>query len=197
MNKYLSKAAPADDIEGLLLALFGHRSHFAHRARRASTLPRQPPACEATTATMPNRSTPPPAPPPAPAPPAAGAARRRHFRASDVAIHLDMAVIGDVCVGVGLAGYRSVLVSFLDDESGSQAALLAALARADTGALRERAHALKGAAASMGLRAVQAAASRLETEAHHLNDADRAAAAANLRQLLQTARALLQRMGFA
>ena len=108
-----------------------------------------------------------------------------------------MAVIGDVCVGVGLAGYRSVLVGFLDDESGSQAALLAALGQADTAALRERAHAVKGAAASMGLRAVRDATSRLETEAQHLGDAERAAAATDLRSLLDTARALLRRMGFA
>ena len=39
-------------------------------------------------------------------------AARRRFRASDVATHLDMAMIGDVCVGVGLAGYRSVLAGF-------------------------------------------------------------------------------------
>ena len=108
-----------------------------------------------------------------------------------------MAVIGEVCVGVGLAGYRSVLASLLDDESGSQAALLAALAQADRAAVRDRAHAVKGAAASLGLRALCAAASRLETDADRLDGSDRSAAAADLRCLLDTAQALLQRMGFA
>ncbi len=108
-----------------------------------------------------------------------------------------MAVIGDVCVGVGLAGYRSVLGDFLGDESGSQAALLAALEQADSDAMRDRAHAVKGAAASLGLRALRDAATRLESEAASRDYAERAAAASQLRDLLETARALLQRMGFA
>ena len=49
----------------------------------------------------------------------------------------------------------------------------------------------------MGLRALRDAASRLENDAHQLADSDLAAAATDLRELLETARALLQRMGFA
>ena len=194
MNHFLSKPVQPDDIEALLVARFGPRAHGPRPA---------PPPPDAPAATMPSPSPTAPAGPPPPAlPTAAGAAAaapaaRRRFRASDVATHLDMAVIGDVCVGVGLAGYRSVLAGFLGDESGSQAALLAALDQADTARLRERAHAVKGAAASMGLRAVQAAASRLETEAGSLPATACAEAAADLRSLLDTARALLQRMGFA
>ncbi len=196
MNNFLSKPVQADDIESLLVTLFGHRAHGA----RPAPAPLQATAALAPPMPMPTTpptGLPPPAAPAAAAPTAAGAAPRRRFRASDVATHLDMTVIGDVCVGVGLTGYRSVLVGFLGDESGSQAALLAALDQADTAAVRERAHAVKGAAASMGLRAVRDAASRLETDAQHLGNADRAAAAADLRHLLDTARALLQRMGFA
>ena len=200
MNNFLSKPVQPDDIEALLVARFGHRAFGARPA---------PAPLEIAAALMPSPSTTPSTLPtpqadrsrPAEAPAAAGTAPRRRFRASDVATHLDMAVIGDVCVGVGLAGYRSVLVGFLGDESGSQAALLAALGQADTDvdtdAVRERAHAVKGAAASMGLRAVRDAAGRLEAEAQPLGDAERAAAATDLRSLLETARALLQRMGFA
>lgn len=216
MNNFLSKPVQPDDIEALLVAHFGHRTQVA----RPAPAPLEASGTAATP--MPNPSTPPPVPPnslspqaepaapaeplvpaPAPAPAVAVAVAvaattpRRRFRASDVATHLDMAVIGDVCVGVGLAGYRSVLAGFLSDESGSQAALLAALARADSDAVRERAHAVKGAAASMGLRALRDAASQLETEAGKLGDAERAAAASQLRELQETARALLQRMGFA
>jgi HPt (histidine-containing phosphotransfer) domain-containing protein len=126
----------------------------------------------------------------------AAATPQRRFRASDVATHLDMAVIGDVCVGVGLAGYRSVLSSFFQDNSGSQAALLAALDAADTAALAERAHAIKGAAASLGLRALNLAAARLEAGGSALTPPACADAATELRLLLATARALLQRMGF-
>ena len=201
MKNFLSKPVQPDDIESLLIARCGHRAFAARPA---------PAPLKTAAAPMPSPSTPSPIlptspspradpsrPADAPAPAAASTAPRRRFRASDVATHLDMSVIGDVCVGVGLAGYRSVLVGFLGDESGSQAALLAALGQADSDAVRERAHAVKGAAASMGLRAVGDAASRLETEAQHLSDAERAAAATDLRSLLDTARALLRRMGFA
>ena len=145
-------------------------------------------------------SAPPPASPSplTPTAPTAPAARppQRRFRASDVAEHLDMAVIGDICVGVTLTGYRSVLGGFLADEGGSLPALLAALAAADTGALAARAHAVKGAAATMGLRAVQVQAALLESTGDSLSPAQCQAAGANLRERVHTVRALLQRMGF-
>ena len=194
MNNFLSKPVQPDDIEALLLAHFGDRA----QGRRPASAPVEP-----TPPTVPPTVPPPraPAPPAATAPeagatPAAGAARRR-FRASDVATHLDMAVIGDVCVGVSLAGYRSVLSGFLDDESGSQAALLAALDAGHAAALPALAHAVKGAAASMGLRAVQAVALEIERGGAGFTPAASAAAATTLREHLTTARALLQRMGFA
>jgi CheY-like chemotaxis protein len=212
MNYFLSKPVRPDDIEALLVTCFGLRAH----GTSAAPLPLE--AAADVAPTMPSPPTPLPIPPPAPpaalsaapattaaaataaatsAAAAAGATPRRRFRASDVATHLDMAVIGDVCVGVGLAGFQSVLHGFLADESGSQAALLAALEQADRATVRDRAHAVKGAAASMGLRALREAASRLETQAHELAEAELAVAATDLRELLQTAWALLKRMGFA
>lgn len=134
-----------------------------------------------------------PEPPPVPPPPARAALRR--FRASDVAEHLDMGVIGDICVGVTLNGYRSVLGGFLTDEGGSLHALRVALVAADTPALAARAHAVKGAAASMGLRAVQLQAALLESTGHSLSPDQCRAAADSLRERVDTVRALLQRMG--
>jgi HPt (histidine-containing phosphotransfer) domain-containing protein len=139
-----------------------------------------------------------PAPPPhRPASPTGPGALppARRSRAGDLARHLDMAVIGEVCLGVGLAGYRSVLSHFIGDAAGSHAALLGALAQADRAALRERAHALKGASASLGLCALQAAAARLEARGDTLSASGRAEAARELRALLETTRDLLQRMG--
>ena len=121
---------------------------------------------------------------------------RRRFRAADVAQHLDMVVIGDICVGVSLSGYRSVMEGFLNDVSGSQAALLAALDCADITALPALAHAVKGAAASMGLRAVQTLALQVEADSAQFDAADCTRTAAALRERLDTTRALLQRMGF-
>ncbi len=121
---------------------------------------------------------------------------RRRFRAADVAVQLDMVVIGDICVGVSLAGYRTVVVGFLNDESGSQAALLGALDAANAAALPALAHAVKGAAASLGLRAVHALAQRIETDGAGFTAVDCQDAAAALRDRLETTRALLDRMGF-
>ena len=132
--------------------------------------------------------------PPSAAP--APQAPRRRFRAADVAVQLDMVVIGDICVGVSLSGYRSVTLGVLNDESGSLAALLDALDSARAAALPALAHAVKGAAASMGLRAVHALAQRIEADGAGYSALDCHAAAAALRDRLATTRALLDRMGF-
>ena len=133
---------------------------------------------------------------PAPAAPPAATGERRRFRTSDVAAHLDMAVIGDVCVGVTLAGYQSVLIGFLDDEGGSAANLLAALDDGDAGNLKTLAHAVKGASASLGLRSIHALALRIESDGASFDSADCATAATQVREQMTIARALLQRMGF-
>ena len=122
---------------------------------------------------------------------------RRRFRASDVAQHLDMAVIGDICVGVSLTGYRSVLAGFLSDQSGSLGALLEALDAGNLHGLAELGHAVKGAAASMGLRAISVLAQGIETEGDSFDLAQCQASAAALRELVGTAQGLLARMGFA
>lgn len=129
---------------------------------------------------------------------ALAAGPRRRFRAADVARHLDMVVIGDVCVGVSLAGYRTVLEGFLNEGSGSgsQAALLAALDAGQAQALPGLAHAVKGTAASMGLRSIRLQAQQIEIECEDYLALDCSRAAAALREHLATARALLQRMGF-
>lgn len=138
------------------------------------------------------------APPPetsATAPGPGAPAPRRRFRASDVAEHLDMVVIGEVCLGVTLAGYQSVLRGFLDDPGGSLASLLSALDAGDTTTLHARAHAVKGGAASLGLRSLYRLTAGLESTAEGGAPLDAPATAATLRALTGTARGLLQRMG--
>ncbi|WP_137734735.1 ATP-binding protein [Pseudaquabacterium pictum] len=195
MNNFLSKPVQPDDIEALLSALFGARAQGPRAGAGefddsglAPLALDNPPAT--ASAPVPATNLPPP-------PAAAPAAARRRFRASDVALHLDMAVIGDLCVGVTLSGYQSVLAGFFSDESGSSANLLAALDRGETAVLKSLAHAVKGASASLGLRAVNALALKIEAEGAGYGPDDCAAAAAQLRELLDTGRALLQRMGFA
>ncbi len=199
MNNFLSKPVQPDDIEALLAAMFGARAQ-ARPADGAdfddsglSPLLQDPTEPDTGPPSVTTTFQPPAA---AQGPATEPAGPRRRFRTSDVAAHLDMGVIGDVCVGVTLAGYQSVLVGFLDDNAGSSANLLAALDSGDSAALKRLAHAVKGAAASMGLRAINALALQIEREGAGYSQADCAAAAEQLRDLLGTAKALLQRMGF-
>ena len=126
----------------------------------------------------------------------AQAAPRRRFRSSDVVNHLDMAVIGDVCVGVTTSGYRTVLADFFADRSGGRARLLDRLDAAQTAELAALAHGLKGAAVSLGLRAIGLSAAALEAGGAALDAPGCADAAARLREQLETTEALLRRMGF-
>ena len=179
MKNYLSKPVQPDDIKGLLVARFGARALGVHPAPAFSE-----------TAEVPVSS------PSHPASPGSTPSNRRRFRASDVAQHLDMAVIGDICVGVSLTGYRTVLKGFLDDNGGSMAALLAALDAAETLRVPALAHAVKGSAASMGLRSIQNLCTGLEADGASFGPPRCQAAAASLRDLVTTANGLLQRMGF-
>ena len=191
MNNFLSKPVQPDDIRALLVGLFGARGHLPGLA----DTPHTPEPNSLATATA--AATPLPVSAVSdPTQTAVPAAQRRRFRTSDVVAQLDMSVIGDVCVGVTLAGYQSVLTGFLSDDGGSAAHLLTTLDTADTPKLRAAAHAVKGASASLGLRSVHALAMAIEAEGANYRAAECTSAAALLREHLATAKALLQRMGF-
>jgi hypothetical protein len=186
MDAFLAKPVQPDHIEALLADWFG-RADPGHG-------PAAPP-----TLFEPSASTAPAAPEPAsatPKTPAPNFAKRR-FRPGDVAEHLDMGVIGEVCVGISLSGYRSVLEGFLADESASFARLVDALDRADTAELKDLGHAVKGAAANLGLKGLHALARTVETEGAGFGPDQCSAAASALRDGLATSRALCQRMGLA
>lgn len=131
------------------------------------------------------------------APPANRPRKRPRVRPGDLAELLDMAVVGDVCVGVGLDGYRPLLQGWLDDESTARRNLVDALQAGDGDPIRPLAHAVKGSAGSLGLKAVQALARRLETDATSLPADALRAAAEELDTLVQRSRAVCQRMGLA
>lgn len=203
MDHFVAKPVLPDDIIQVLTQQFGGQAAMATPSPSRGAAAGSPPLV--VNPTPANRQN--PAPPPLDAdtrtvspaqdphgPP--GTPARQRFKSSDVAQHLDMAVIGDVCVGVSLNGLRSVLGSLLGDESGNLAQLLSDLDSGRTDRLRDNAHALKGAAASVGLRAIEATARTLETEGAGYQPADCTAAAAQLRSQWDTARALLKRMGF-
>ncbi|MCX7279211.1 MAG: ATP-binding protein [Burkholderiales bacterium] len=129
-----------------------------------------------------------PVAPPTPAEP-------RRFRSDDVARHLDMPMLGEVCVAISLDGYRSLLDSFFNDESRSFKTLVAYLDAADTAYLQEVAHAFKGGCASLGFHALAALAGQIERAGPEFSADACADAARQLRSLYQTAHALCRRMG--
>ena len=177
MDNFVAKPVRPDDIIAVLQDTLGPLAMAtqtpAPLASAADTPPMAPSASET-------------APPPPPS---------RRFRASDVATHLDMAVIGDVCVGVSLDGWRQVTSGLLRDGSGNMSALLSALDRGDAAALPALAHAIKGAAASVGLRALATAARQIEADGLAYAAEDCARAAAELRRAAAESAALLERMG--
>jgi CheY-like chemotaxis protein len=198
MLHFLAKPVQPDEIMALLLQRFGVRPVEPQSASAADL---GWPAQDGAIATQPPcRTDTPDSDCPLPMStrhqPPLGSGPARRFRSSDVGIHLDMAMIGDVCVGISLDGLREVLASFLADASGQQAALLAELDAGRTDQLRQRAHALKGSAASLGLRSVQALAGQIETRAEQLRPDECSELAATLRLHLADSQALLARMGF-
>jgi signal transduction histidine kinase/CheY-like chemotaxis protein len=195
MDDFLAKPVQPDAIEATLARLFGDR---------ARVQPADPAPVDHTLPTRESPMTPPahprhPSPPPPAAQPAAAAtaaAAPRRFKASDVATHLDMAVIGDVCVGVSLAGYQQLLAGFLAADAASLRQLTQALDDGRSADLKALAHAVKGAAASLGLRAIRGLAAETEQAGLGYDAAQCRAVAAQLQALVADARALCARMGF-
>jgi len=181
MNGFLAKPVQPDDVEALLLATFGAA---APAPKAAASLPSPAPSPLAA-----SPLAAPPAPVVAPRP------ARRRFRSGELAVHLDMTVIGELFVGISIPRYRALLVDFFGASADSIDALLAALDHADAAALKTRAHSVKGAAASLGLRGIHTLALRIEQDGPAYDAAQCAAAAAQLREVLATTRAMGERMG--
>jgi two-component system, sensor histidine kinase len=195
MDAFLAKPVSPDEVDALLAERFQGRTGAAATPGTAQAAPAMSNASADATAvatTLP-QATASDAPPAAAAP----APKRRRFKPADVAEHLDMVQIGDVCIGVGFSGLRDLLHSLLADESGAQAALLQALDSGQLHDLKTTAHAVKGSMASMGLKRVRDLARQAELEHGGWDAATCAAHATALREALDTARALCQRMGLA
>jgi len=120
---------------------------------------------------------------------------RRRFRASDVADHLDMLVIGQVCLGVTFMGYSKLLDAVFSQQSGSLERLLCALDGAQTAAIREDAHSFKGETSVLGLKALAQQARHCEEQGASFTPAECQQEALRLRDCWDTAQALCRRMG--
>ncbi len=186
MDDFLAKPVQLHDIEALLRRHFGARAEVPAAAETAPA----PLVAESPDAAAPAaEAAAVPALPKPPKPP------RVRFRRGDAARLLDLESIAEVCVGVSLAGYQSLLGGFLADESGSIAELLAVLREHDAAQVRAAAHKFKGAAASLGLRQLADTARELESQGEALTAEQASASAVQLDAELTQARALCMRMG--
>lgn len=176
MNGFITKPVNVGVLQESLTGLFGLRGAPAESGSPQSEANAAPPASPVQEE--------PRVSPPRPV--------RKRFRPGDVAAHLDMSMIGDVCIGVSAQGYRSLLHSFFQDESGALDALLAAIDGAPT-ELRAPAHAFKGAAANLGFHKLASIALTLEKNGVAPDEAS--ATRSELLDAWTMAHALCQRMG--
>ncbi|MBL8332783.1 MAG: response regulator [Rubrivivax sp.] len=121
--------------------------------------------------------------------------RRAGVRLDDVGQLLDMVAVGELWAGIGLQGYRRLLLGFLSDKSGSLESLRSALREPLLDELKPRGHAVKGTAGSLGLCGVQAQARRIELEGAGWDEATCQAQVQALDDLLERTRALVENMG--
>lgn len=195
MNGFVSKPVNVATLQTTLTSLFGLRGAPAQPATELphTNEPGEPIAAAAIAATAPTTASTAVAVPPEGAPPRP----RKRFKPGDLAAHIDMAMVGDVCVGISAQGYRSLLGSYFSDESGALDALLQALRQAEQEPglnLRSPAHAFKGAAANLGFHKLAALA--LHLEKNGVEPADAPEARQQLLDAWCMAHALCLRMGF-
>ena len=149
MNAFISKPVSVDTIQSLLADMFSANEKSAPATAPVADLQEAP--CAPTASAEPEAPK-----------PAAQRAPRRRFRSGDVTAHINMPMVGEVCIGVNVQGYRSLLQGYFSDESGSLDALLQALQEGEPESLRAAAHGFKGASANLGFQKLADLAFELE-----------------------------------
>jgi hypothetical protein len=108
---------------------------------------------------------------------------------------LDMATVGDVMQTLTQPKYAKLLGRFFEQRKETVAALRQAVSDASHAELRSRAHSLKGASASLGLRAVSALAQQLQVSAPDPRPADHARLLDRLEEVFELSRVECQSAG--
>ncbi|WP_158236322.1 ATP-binding protein [Acidovorax sp. 62] len=180
MNAFISKPVSVDTIQSLLADMFSANEKSAPATSSVADLQEAP--CAPTASAEPEAPK-----------PAAQRAPRRRFRSGDVTAHINMPMVGEVCIGVNVQGYRSLLQGYFSDESGSLDALLQALQEGKPESLRAAAHGFKGASANLGFQKLADLA--FELEKHEENGRSLREAHTQLLAAWEMTHALCLRMG--
>jgi hypothetical protein len=198
MDEFLTKPVNVLSLEALLVRRFGERGASLAKPPAVPAAPVAAPAPTPVTAPMATPVTAPvvaPEPQPAATPAAAPARARKRFRAGDVAEHLNMVMVGELCVGITVQGYQSLLTGAMVGEAPGYNDVLAALEAGNTPALLELGHSLKGVTASLGLGALSRLALTIEKQGHAFSPEDCKHHADMLRECWATTYAICARMG--
>ncbi|WP_293659847.1 ATP-binding protein [Rhodoferax sp. OV413] len=215
MDEFLTKPVNVLSLEALLVRRFGGRGASLLKPPPAApkAMPTEGPVSAPVSAPVTPPAVPAAAAPAAPDPQATassdatGAAPpgtppvepptrpRKRFRAGDVAEHLNMVMVGELCVGITVQGYQSLLSGAMEGDAASYNDLLKALEAGNTAALLELGHSLKGVTASLGLAALSRLALTIEKQGHAFSPEDCKQHAERLRESWATTYAICARMG--
>ncbi|HSI52280.1 MAG TPA: response regulator [Ideonella sp.] len=119
-------------------------------------------------------------------------------RPGDMTRHLNLTTLGELCVLLTADGLRPLLRDFFADSGGTLPALCQALAQATPQAVRQQAHAIKGAAELVGQAGIAELAREIEHQADALaeNPDQAARMAERLRERWARCQALCECLGF-
>jgi signal transduction histidine kinase/CheY-like chemotaxis protein/HPt (histidine-containing phosphotransfer) domain-containing protein len=191
MDEFLTKPVRIEQIEQLLVKLFGTRgaapSDLQWGASSDLTASGTSVPATPTTSNLDVRAKAVDSP-----------VRSLHKRvqAGDVERQLDLAHIGDLLATVKITGYQNLLESFFLDESHAMHRLCGVLVHGPAGELEATAHSVKGAAASLGLKSIAGICFEIEHEGAALDAAGLDIIWHRLCESVRAAHALLQTMGF-
>ena len=176
INGYLTKPL---DMAQLDLKL---REMFSHRANDAPPSPAEIPAPVLLASQ------------PVPAHPVQR--RKRLFRSGDLALHLDMVRIGEVCLFAGAQAFSEMVHDFAYSDTGSFKILMDALATGQLANIGELAHSAKGESATLGFVAISQLAAGIEQRAPLFTPELAGAVMAELRAAWEIAKDMLLRLGY-
>ena len=120
---------------------------------------------------------------------------KRRFRAGDIAMHLNMSIVGEVCLVMGPDGLAELVAEFGQSDTGNLSQLRNALFGCHTDQLKARGHSVKGESAGVGLLSVSKVAHEIEKHGAQFDAAQCNAAIAELDAAWSAGSALLEQFG--